>query len=277
MNQTIVGHTKAVLGIALSLLLPGCFHPEPIRPGQFQRGYVLLLPGVECTTQSMEGIYCGLRDGGVQSAIDLDIWGYRPFGTFRNLPAYELNRQRANRIAQKLAACAREHPNSPITIVGFSGGGAMALFAAEALPDGCTIDRIILLGAAISPGYDPRPALAKCRRGMINFYSEKDWFMAGWATETFGTMDRVKSHTAGRRGFCSPSGESLAMPGLTQTAWHPDWQRLGHRGGHSGWLARNWAREILAPSLLDQSPAPYTRPAEPEPPAREPFTGTPGG
>lgn len=239
----------AVLG--LGCLLVGCFQPEVPRSEQLDSGYVLLLPGVECTTGSMEGIYRGLYDAGYEGAVDLDIWGYRPFGTFRNLPAYELNRSRAVRMAKKLAAYCQDHPGEPVTVVGFSGGGAMAMFVAEALPSGCRIDRVILLGAAVSPTYDPRPTLARCRQGMVNFYSERDWFMGGWATQTFGTMDRLKTSTAGRCGFRSESGELLSMPGLVQVSWCDDWARLGHGGGHSGWLARQWTREVLAPQVLE--------------------------
>lgn len=228
----------------------GCFQPAPPQPEQFSRGVVLLLPGVECTTHSMAGIYQGLGEAGYGGAIDLDIWGYRPFGTFRNLPAYELNRQRAARMAAKLVDYRREHPAAPLSIIGYSGGGAMALFVAEALPEGCRLDRVVLLGGAVSPTYDLSASLSRCERGVVNFYSQRDWFMGGWGTETFGTMDRQKTQTAGRCGFRTVEGELLSAPGLEQIAWRPEWKALGHGGGHSGWLAREWVRQVLAPMVL---------------------------
>jgi pimeloyl-ACP methyl ester carboxylesterase len=237
---------------SIGLLLPvliGCFQPEVPSATQLERGYILLLPGVECTASSMAGVCRGLRDAGIDQAIDLDQWGYRPFGTFRNLPAYELNRKRAQRMADKLARYRAEHPSSPIQIVGFSGGGAMALFVAEALPSDVKIDRIVLMGAAISPGYDVCEAMSKCERGMVNFHSAGDWLMAGVATNLFGTMDRKNTSTAGRIGFRTQEGQLRSSPGLTQIAWQPEWRRLGHDGGHPGWLARAWAREMLAPQL----------------------------
>lgn len=237
--------------VVLVALLPwiGCFQPPSMVPEQLERGYVLILPGVESTTWSMKGIYEGLREAGVDRAIDLDPWGKRPFGTFRNLPAYELNRRKAAFIAAKLAAYHREYPGRPIDVIGYSGGGGMALFAAEVLPEGVTLERIILLGGAVSPGYDIRPALARCREGIINFYSANDWFMGGWATVTFGTMDRKNTSTAGHVGFQDADGHLLQTPGLEQIPWTPAWRKLGHDGGHAGWRAKAWAREILTTRL----------------------------
>lgn len=122
----------------------------------------------------------------------------------------------------------------------------MALFTAEALPADFRLDRIVLLGAAASPKYPLDAALARCERGVVNFYSPYDWLMGGWATRTFGTMDRVKSNTAGRIGFRGADGELLKRDGLTQVRWTPAWRKLGHLGFHAGWRSRAWAREVLA-------------------------------
>jgi hypothetical protein len=251
MKRSVVRNGFVLIGTLVILPSMGCFQPEPPRPEQLSRGLILLLPGVECTTHSMAGLHQGLRDAGYDGAIDLDIWGSRPFGTFRNLRAYELNRQRATRMAGKLAAHQQEHPRATVSIIGYSGGGAMAVFVAEALPEGMLLDRVVLLGGAISPTYDLAPVLQRCRRGVVNFYSQRDWFMGGWGTETFGTMDRVKTQAAGRRGFRTPSGELLNVPGLEQIAWDRNWRPLGHGGGHAGWLDRRWVRQVLAPYFGD--------------------------
>ncbi len=233
------------LSLCLAAATSGCFRPEPIQPEQLSQGYILLLPGVESTASSMAGIIGGLRDAGIEQAIDLDQWGDRPFGTFRNLLPLERNRKRAAERAVKLTEYRRQFPEQPITIIGFSGGGGMALFIAEALPEEVMLEGIILLGPAISPDYDITPSLVHCRK-LVNFYSEHDWFMAGVATEWFGTMDRKKTATAGSRGFLDMDGNQLQNEHCTQMPWIPAWRELGHDGGHSGWLARGWAREVLA-------------------------------
>ncbi len=124
----------------------------------------------------------------------------------------------------------------------------MALFTAEALPEEIMLERIILLGPAVSPDYDLTGALTHCRN-LVNFYSDHDWFMAGLATEWFGTMDRKKTATAGSRGFLDNEGNQLRNGQCMQIPWTPAWRKLGHDGGHSGWLARAWAREVLAPQV----------------------------
>lgn len=235
----------------------GCFQPEIPSAQQLACGYVLHLTGVESYGSYHVSLLRGLREAGLDRAVEINEWGYKPFGTFPNLMSLELNRQRASRLAGALADYRKQYPKAPISIVGYSGGGAIALFIAEVLPEEVVLERIILLGAAISPQYDLGPALARTRCGIVNFYSESDWFMAGWATETFGTMDRKRTSTAGRIGFRDAQGALLEHDQVVQVAWRAEWRSLGHAGGHSGWRSQEWARAVLAPYLLK----PCTQPA----------------
>jgi hypothetical protein len=233
----------------VTLLLAGRARLEPMTAAQLDRGDILMLPGVANNPWSMVDLAKGLRDAGIDHAIQRDLWGDRPFGDLKNLLSLELNRKRADERAVKVTDYRRNHPHPPITLIGYGGGGAMALFIWEALPNEVKIDHVILLGAAVSPGYDLTPALDHCRRGIVNYYSNEDWFDAGLLTECFGTMDRKKTVTAGQRGFLERNGQPATGNGLIQTAWTPAWRRLGHYGGHYGWGSRAWAREVLAPQI----------------------------
>jgi pimeloyl-ACP methyl ester carboxylesterase len=233
----------------LFLLNGACSYQPPVERADLERGYIMLFTGVECHGSYHEGFVRGLREGGIDCAIDVNEWGHKPFGTFRNLRNYVENREIAGRAAERIVAYAQTHPGRPVTVIGYSGGGAMALFLAEKLPEGFQVDRIILTAPAISPDYDIGPALGHSRQGIVSFYSPQDWFMAGIATEIWGTMDRRQTATAGHTGFRDGSGELLVHEDLTQISWIPQWRRLGHDGGHSGWRSRAWAREILAPML----------------------------
>ena len=133
----------------------------------------------------------------------------------------------------------------PLILVGYSGGGGMALLIAEALPREVILDRLILIGAAMSPTYDLTKVLAKTRE-LVCFYSEQDWFILGLGTRTFGTIDRRHGDSAGRVGFHDAQGHLLQAPKLRQVPWGSEWRRLGHDGGHVGWLSGEWAREVLA-------------------------------
>jgi len=239
-----------LLSVTLAVAsLAGCARFEPVTAAQLDRGYVLLLPGVANKPASMTGIAGGLRDAGIDCAIERDLWGSRPFGELKNVQSLERNRKWAADRAGRLAEYRCSHPEQPITLIGYSGGGAIALFVCESLPTDVKVDRLILLASAVSPDYDLAPALEHCRRGIVNVYSHEDWFNAGLLTETFGTMDRKKTSTAGRLGFLDANGKLAVRDGLTQIAWTPDWRKLGHWGGHLGYESRTWAREVLAPLI----------------------------
>lgn len=242
----------------------GCFEPDPPTPEQMLAGYIMLLPGVECMTWSMRNLMPALTEAGITQAVDLVTWGEEPFGAFRNLLSYEENRDEAARLAERLVRYSEDYPDRPISIIGYSGGAGIALFVAEALPADFMIDRMILLGPAVSPEYDLGPALAHCRNGLINFYGEPDVFTLDWGTSIFGTMDRVKTVAAGKIGFLGSDGALLQRPGLTQVVWRPAWCELGHCGGHDGWIARTWVRQVLAAYLPGGSGVPSEVEAAPQ-------------
>jgi len=227
-------------------LLGGCFEPGPMTREELERGMIVLLPGVECTMNPMKGIVLGLRDAGVDRAIDVVQWGHVPFGTFRNLHNLPRNRRRAARIAERIVAYQQGYPQRPVTLIGYSGGGGIAVLAAETLPEGVTVERIILLGSALSPGYDLTAALGRSNRSVVHFYSPRDWYQLGVGTRLLGTIDRKYVESAGRRGFADGDGELLEHEKLEQIAWRPEWRNLGHRGDHWGWLSRRWVRQMLA-------------------------------
>jgi pimeloyl-ACP methyl ester carboxylesterase len=231
-------------------ILTGCnTPPRPMLPEQKDRGYIVMLPGAESGASMFAGTVCGLREAGIDQAIEIIEWGDRPFQTIQNLVGIEANRKRARDIASRFIEYHQEHPGRPMTLIGFSAGGGLALMAAEDVPDDLVLDRIILMAAAVSPGYDLTGALRHSRRDLISFYSGNDWLMIGLGTRIFGTVDRVKTDSAGHVGFREKDGTLLQTDGLIQIPWTPDWRRLGNDGGHRGWLAEKWAREVLAPLL----------------------------
>lgn len=234
----------------LALVLPagsgGCSRPHAPTEQQFERGYIMMLPGVESYDWSMTGIQRGLEEAGISAAVEVIVWGEQPFGTFVNLNAVEQNHQKAAKYAEMLVAYQRKHPDRPISLIGYSGGAAIALWTLEALPEGVFVDRLVLLGAAVSPGYDLGPALGHCRGGIVNFYSRKDWVTIEMGTRLFGTMDRVNTYSAGHSGFETAPGELLRMPGLYQLGWEPAWRALNHWGEHTGWREKNFNREMVA-------------------------------
>jgi len=208
-----------------------------------------MLPGVEGGAWQLAELRAGLSDGGVADEIRAINWGIRPLGSLANLMDIDANRRRAAAIAGEIAEIHRRNPDSPIHLLGYSGGGGLALLIAEALPQDVVLERIILIAPAVSPTFDLTTALRRTRHGIVHFYSVQDRTVLGAGTRTLGTIDRVKCDAAGMVGFQNAAGDLREVPGLLQIAWTPLWRSLGHMGGHVGWLARPWATQVLAPIL----------------------------
>lgn len=227
----------------------GCQQPESRQANSGPHRSVVLLPGVEGGAWQLDGTVKGLRDGGINGDFDVISWGQRPFGSLDNLTNINANKARSKTIAERITGHQREHPDRPITLIGFSGGGGLAVLVAEALPKDTVLDRLILVGAAISPQHDLREARARFKHGIVNIYSIGDWFILGAGTSVFGTIDRANTASAGHVGFQTKDGKLRVEDGLTQIAWQAKWIATGHDGGHIGWLARPWAEKYLAPII----------------------------
>ncbi|HEY3241860.1 MAG TPA: hypothetical protein VGM03_00790 [Phycisphaerae bacterium] len=214
----------------------------------------MLLPGIEGRPWEFRQCIPGLREAGLECTVDVIEWGHGAYRDLKNLTDLSANLAHAHEVAARIAAYQHEHPDEAITVVGYSGGGGLALLVVEALPPGVMLERVILMAAAVAPDHDVHPVLAHARRGVLNFYSPRDSFVLGAGTRTFGTIDRKYTASAGYVGFQDSAGQLLQCEGLTQIPWTQDWLKLGHDGGHIGWLARPWARAILAHEIDPNCP-----------------------
>ncbi|HUN80137.1 MAG TPA: hypothetical protein VMV81_01385 [Phycisphaerae bacterium] len=230
-------------------LLAGCAAPEKPAGPDPPRQYLVLIPGVEGGAWQLAAVKDGLHQAGYEGKIEILEWGIRPFGSLINLTNLPENRKRADKFAARIRSIKNQYPRCDVTLVGYSGGGGLAALTAERLDAQSKLDRLILIAAALSPRYDLTPAMNNSNHGIINFYSPCDSGTLGFGTSVFGTIDRVYTNSAGFVGFQDADGHLLQKPGLTQISWEKSWARLGHWGGHVGWLMAPWTREILAPQL----------------------------
>src|SRR5438105_382905 len=111
---------------------------------------------------------------------------------------------RADELAREVTRYKAEHPDCPVYLVGHSGGTGVVLAAAERLPP-ATVERIVLLSPAVSPGFDLRPALRATRGEIVSFHSPLDRFWRDWGTTHYGTIDRIHTPAAGVHGFVVPA------------------------------------------------------------------------
>jgi hypothetical protein len=159
---------------------------------------------------------------------------------------------KANELAALIRWARVENPERPIYLMARSAGTGLALRAAEQLPPG-TLERIILLSAAISPTYDLRGALRATRGEIVSFYSGHDQLILNWGTRQFGTVDRVYGPSAGLRGFVAPRNldgpEHALYHRLVQVPWNPRMLLEGNAGTHSGTILPGFLGKEVAPWL----------------------------
>jgi pimeloyl-ACP methyl ester carboxylesterase len=145
--------------------------------------------------------------------------------------------RKALELADQIHAVLDRDPATPIFLIGRSGGAALVLHTAELLPPR-SLERIVLLSAGISSGYDLRPALRSVRGEIVSFHSKNDQLVLNWGTRTFGTLDRVRSTGAGLNGFVPPKdldeADRALYDRLVQIPWQPRMLRVGHTGSHLG-------------------------------------------
>lgn len=251
MNTSLFARRRARL--LLTLLVAGAALAADSAPGERERcpdsaaegacpGRILVLPGVYNTRFQLNGFVERAEERLPDFDVEVRRWG-TPLLPLKNLRAHERNVATAASIAAEIAEWRVRHPDDPFYLIGYSGGGGMAVLVADALPAGVQIDRLILVAPAISPDYPlERDVLPHVRDFVVNYASERD-LQVGWGTRTFGTIDREHVDSAGAVGF------ALSHPNVVQWFWSPADRALGHRGNHVAYLDREWQAAALLPAL----------------------------
>jgi len=169
-------------------------------------GLVIILPGIEGESPLNRNIRRGMVSAGVYRGMPIYSWG-RPIplaGMLLNQVDFIGNRLAGIGIAKMVTDYQDSHPGRPVYLVGHSGGGGVAVFAAEAMPEDRQLDGLILLSASISRPYKLTKALSRCRNGIVNFYNKQDAALLGLGTTVVGNVDGGHGPSAGLIGFARP-------------------------------------------------------------------------
>jgi len=231
----------------------GIHRIRTVKQGLPEDGLTVVLSGIEGPSTFVRGMSDGLVVGGVRGLMSLYEWGMPfPGGFLANLTRLDRNRRRGADLAGEIMAYQDRYPGRPVHLLAQSGGAGIAVFAAEALPPDRTIEGIVILGGALSPQYDLRKALARCRKGILNSHSLKDWLILGLGTRLFGTTDRQFGDACGRVGFQEPqnlSADDRALYAkLHQIPWTPDMgDTCAHWGGHLTSACEEYLVRHIAP------------------------------
>lgn len=214
------------------------------------RGLVYFFPGIEGGPWMLEWARRAARDAGCDAEFRTLDW--QRLDVLGNLVELERNRARAAHVAQELVAFRAATPDAPIDLVGYSGGGGLAVMIAEALPESLRIRNLVLVHAAISPTHDLTTALRRVDGALVNFYSRGDWVILGLGTRAFGAMDRTHTDSAGHVGFDLPRAvpDAALRARVQQVSWTPAMIRSGHWGGHATIITYGFNKTYVAPYLL---------------------------
>jgi pimeloyl-ACP methyl ester carboxylesterase len=228
---------------------------EWLAPERADKGYTIVLPGVEGTSGRNISIVRGLIDAGHPAAVEVRDWttGHWPLWPY-HLMALERNREQAREIAAQIVKYQDCYPGRPVTLIGHSGGAAIAVLALEALPPERRVMQVVLLAAAISADHDLSTALARTERGIVNFHSWGDVSYLIVGTLALGTIDRQHAISAGASGFHVPENLTDDQRRLYETRLHQVPYRLAmlrsyNTGGHFSPTNRKFVAEWVAPRL----------------------------
>jgi pimeloyl-ACP methyl ester carboxylesterase len=245
---------KPALWLLGLLLLPNAARGQPERAGSgASPGVIVAVEGIGGVDVLPTSLPVACRKAGLPHEVRRFTWTHGTGKFFKDLQDTQHLLRKAQELASYLRTLRDLYPDRPIHLVARSAGTGLTLFALEALPPD-TVDRVILLSAAVSPTYDLRPALRASRLGIISFHSPHDQIILNWGTRHFGTADRYYGPSAGLKGFEVPQGlddEGRQLYArLVQVSWHSGMLWHGHSGGHLG---------TAAPAFLAQEVAPWLR------------------
>lgn len=258
MRETSWPHALVALLTAGLLAAGGCDGQAAdfVTEDRMERGLVVILPGIEGQSELNQNIRRGLDAGGVACALPIHSWG-RPVplvGMIVNQVDFLGNRLAGVGVANMIRNYQDSHPNRPVFIVGHSGGGGVAVFAAEAMPEGRKVDGLILLSASISSAYDLTKALSRCRLGIVNFHNPDDFALLGLGTTALGNVDGTHGPSAGLIGFDKLSGKAAEAKRLAYQKLHQvKLTGLGDDDPHASTTRVGFVSLRVAPWVLSDS------------------------
>jgi len=242
---------------ALALGQLGCQQPPAPDAHPEQARLVWMFPGVGGGRWTLEGARRAFVDAGVQAEFRFHEWHGSALDVLGHLTHYEANRAQAVEVAKQIVAYREQHAAARIDLVGYSGGGGVAVLVAEELPESIGLRNVLLVQPALSPSYDLTRALRRVDGRLVNLYSPYDWLILGWGTQTFGTIDRRDTAAAGKDGFdldVAVTSSDLRQK-VSQQRWTTEMVWSGHVGNHTSILLYAWNKRYVAPWLSAAEPA----------------------
>lgn len=194
------------LAVLSALVTSGCGNDVFMTKDRLENGLVIILPGIEGESGFNHDIRTGLMASGVYRGLQIHSWN-RPIpliGILITQVDFVGNWLAGSGVADMIVKYQDKYPGRPVHLIGHSGGGGVAVFAAAQLPEGRKVDGLILLHASISCDYNLTKALQHSKNGILNVFNKGDVALLGIATTFLGNVDGGRSASAGRAGFDPP-------------------------------------------------------------------------
>lgn len=219
--------------------------------GEEGKAFLLHLNGIGGERMCDHTLVDGLREGGFRAEVEFYDWTGGRIG-IEALQGRDRHEKEAKKIAEKLTAQHRAHPDVPIYVTSHSGGCGLAVWALELLPDDVQVECLLMFAPALSPDYDLSKAFRHVKRKAYAFTSKYDTIVLGTGTKMFGTIDGQRVEAAGLRGFVRPDAADAEEYKKMEThAYRAAWLgQYGSAGSHICALRKKFAREYVARLLL---------------------------
>ena len=240
---------RVLIGLAVTY---GC-HAMPARVTAAgvavheQCGVVFIIGGVGGMDLLGPAAQWALPRAGIRHEVRDFVWTHGFGRVLKDLRDTPYLLMKAGELAAEVRRVKADNPDRPVYFVAKSGGTGVALAAAEMLLP-ATLERIILLSAAVSPTYDLGRALQATKYEIVSFYSPLDCFVLGIGTSMFGTTDRVHTPSAGLRRFRLPA-DADEPERVVQRSWRPAMILEGYAGNHCGTSMPLFIAKEVAPWL----------------------------
>lgn len=228
-------------------------------PERMEHGLVIVLPGIEGQSFLNHNVVRGLDAAGYCGAIRIFDWTTRLYPLFLvHLRSRMLHRRAIRKLRQQIVDYCRDYPGRPISLIGHSGGAGIVSLTLRELPDDCQVDHVVLLAAALSPGFNLASSLKHVKHRLWSFYSPYDIAFLALGTVVCGTIDGRWTVSGGNCGFHLPDDvtdedRALYAERLRQVRFQSDMVRSYNLGEHLGWTSSVFVAEWIAP-LLNSPP-----------------------
>ncbi|MCG3178199.1 MAG: hypothetical protein BIFFINMI_00524 [Phycisphaerae bacterium] len=258
-----------VLAGCLLAAAGGCSAPVKLRNNDAETyGKVYYLDGVGCYGFGKHTVPQGFRDAGYRG--DVEYWSWSATGTPFDQVGGPFIRSKGKDLAELIVLYKETYPQRPVSLIGLSGGTGVVVFACEQLPEGVSVDEVVLIASSVSSRHDLTPALRHIR-GNITLFETSGDLALGVGARMLGNIDGEFGTPAGLVGFSLPdrqlSDEERSLyQRVINVPYAPSFAALGFTGNHTSAVdSPLFIKTKIAPLILPYRASPGTEGRPPGP------------